>query len=266
MKISIYTYGIVVLFVYIWLTKTTQMNILIVDAANERIEALQKTLINLGQDLGEIHQANDLERGCEILASCSINTVFIEIGLSSKFDFRVLRKYKQANLHIVFLLQSSKQATDVLLENDMLYLTHPIDQHALLDVLLTIQARLLTEHFTQDASFIEKVNRIELKDKNGIRFIDIKQINHCTSDNNYTEIFLENGERFVSPKTLKEHSSLLEPHGFFRVHQSHLVDLKRIRRVINKNGLFVGLENGTVVELSRRRKEKLMKKLRGLHH
>lgn len=241
------------------------MNILIVDAACEKRAALQKMLINLGQNLDEIHQANSLEMGCELLTSCSIKTVFIDIGLSSELDFRIIRRCKESSLNIVFLLQSSEQATDVLFQNDLLFLTYPINQQDLSNVLLTIQARLLAKHFLQDAPISQKFNRIELKDKNGIRFIDIQQINHCTSDNNYTEIFLENGERFVSPKTLKEHSSLLEPHGFFRVHQSHLVDLKRVRSVINKNGLFVGLENGTVVELSRRRKEKLMKKLRGLN-
>jgi two-component system LytT family response regulator len=49
----------------------------------------------------------------------------------------------------------------------------------------------------------KNVYKNNLKDKDGIRFIEIDQIVHCQSDNNYTEIYLENSERIFSSKLLK---------------------------------------------------------------
>jgi two-component system LytT family response regulator len=241
------------------------MKILIVDGNVKRVEELRKKLLKNGQKRKNIYHALNLEKGWKQVEANKINAVFIDIELSEKFDFNLLRKYKLLNLNIIFLIDNSGLAKVPLIQHDLLFLTRPIDEELLTDILLSIQTSLMARHFIQGERENKKSNRIELKDKDGIRFVDIEKINHCSSDNNYTEIFLETGERLISTKTLKEHSSLLEPFGFFRVHQSHLVDLKRIRKIINRDGLFVGLENGTVVELSRRRKEQLLKKLRGLH-
>jgi two-component system LytT family response regulator len=108
----------------------------------------------------------------------------------------------------------------------------------------------------------KNVSKISVKDRDGIRFIEIDQIVHCQSDNNYTEIYLENSERIVSSKSLKIYENLLVDHGFFRVHQSHLVDLKRIKKVISTDGLFVELENDVLLSLSRRKKNDLLNKLK----
>jgi two-component system LytT family response regulator len=64
----------------------------------------------------------------------------------------------------------------------------------------------------------KNVYKNNLKDKDGIRFIEIDQIVHCQSDNNYTEIYLENSERIFSSKLLKVYENLLVEYGLFRMH------------------------------------------------
>jgi two-component system LytT family response regulator len=64
----------------------------------------------------------------------------------------------------------------------------------------------------------------------------------------------------VSAKTLKEYDEILEGHHFLRVHKSHLVNPQHITQY-DRSGLLT-LSDGSVVEVSRRKKEYVMEALR----
>lgn len=102
---------------------------------------------------------------------------------------------------------------------------------------------------------------LQLKEEDGIRFVNFQRICRLSSDNNYTEIYLESGERIISSKSLKSFEKTLGGFGFFRVHQSHLVPLHRIKKIVSKDGLYVCLDNDCLVKLARRRKVELLEKM-----
>jgi two-component system LytT family response regulator len=49
--------------------------------------------------------------------------------------------------------------------------------------------------------------------------------------------------------------------NFFRVHQSHLVNLNYVHQFIREDGGILVMEDGSKIEVSRRRKEALMEVL-----
>ena len=57
---------------------------------------------------------------------------------------------------------------------------------------------------------------------------------------------------------LKDFESLLRPYDFFRVHHSHLVNLKQIKRFIRGEGGQVVMLNGYVIDVARRKKEEFL--------
>ena len=60
-------------------------------------------------------------------------------------------------------------------------------------------------------------------------------------------------------RLLKDFEDLLLPYRFFHVHNSHLVNLRYIRKFVRGDGGQVYLENGDIVDVSRRRKEEFLK-------
>jgi two-component system LytT family response regulator len=54
---------------------------------------------------------------------------------------------------------------------------------------------------------------------------------------------------------------LLEDFDFVRVHQSHIINLKHIRRYVRGDGGQVIMMNGTEIEVSRRKKDDLLAKI-----
>jgi two-component system LytT family response regulator len=95
-------------------------------------------------------------------------------------------------------------------------------------------------------------------------FIKISEIIRCESDVNYTWFYLEGGEKILASKTLKEFEEMLDEYNFYRIHKSHLINLSHLKRYIKGEGGSVVMSNNNEVEVSRRNKEGLMKRLQQL--
>ena len=95
----------------------------------------------------------------------------------------------------------------------------------------------------------------------GLELLVISDIVRCQSNGNYTTIYLRNKTTILVAKTLKEFEIFLGEHGFFRVHNSHLINLATIKKYQKGKGGYVVLEDNTEIEVSSRRKEELLLKI-----
>lgn len=95
----------------------------------------------------------------------------------------------------------------------------------------------------------------------GIEFIKVSSIVRCESDVNYTTIVLNEKKKIVVAKTLKQFEELLSEFNFFRIHNSHLINLSYIKSYNKGKGGSVILEDGTELEVSTRRKEEFLNRI-----
>jgi len=101
--------------------------------------------------------------------------------------------------------------------------------------------------------------KIALNIRGGYEFIGLTEIIRCEASNNYTYFHLKNEQKILVSKTLLDFERILEPYSFFRVRQSHLVNLKMIKRFIRGDGGILMMSDGSTVEVSRRKKEEFMR-------
>ena len=89
----------------------------------------------------------------------------------------------------------------------------------------------------------------------------VESIVSCTADRNYTVIMLKNNQKIVASRTLKELEEMLEDYAFIRVHHSYLVNLNEVEKYVRGEGGYLLMSNGTNIDISRSRKDFLLKKL-----
>ena len=65
-------------------------------------------------------------------------------------------------------------------------------------------------------------------------------------------------------KTLKEFEEMLSDFDFYRVHNSHLINLAFIKSYNKGKGGFVTMTDNTDIEVSTRRKDDFLKRLSGM--
>jgi two-component system LytT family response regulator len=87
-----------------------------------------------------------------------------------------------------------------------------------------------------------------------IFFIKMVDIMFCKSDGRYTKFYLENGDVCMSSKNIGEYENkVLDNGNFFRVHNSFIINMKFVKRIIKADGNSCELENGLVIPISKRR-------------
>ncbi|MEP1854469.1 LytR/AlgR family response regulator transcription factor, partial [Nonlabens ulvanivorans] len=96
----------------------------------------------------------------------------------------------------------------------------------------------------------------------GFLFVKVGDIIRCESDNTYTTFFITDGRKIIVSKTLKQVEEMLDEYGFFRVHNSHLINLSYLVEYLKGEGGQVKLSDGSVVDVSRRKKEEFLKHIK----
>lgn len=74
--------------------------------------------------------------------------------------------------------------------------------------------------------------------------MDVVDIIRCESHINYTTIFLKESKKILVAKTLKEFGDMLSEYHFFRIHNSHLVNLSSVKSYHKGKGGSVILSDG----------------------
>lgn len=108
-----------------------------------------------------------------------------------------------------------------------------------------------------------------MKNNNNLRLLGLHSMNdyiltpeqgiiYCSSDGNYTDIFLSDGQKITVCKKIKELESVLSDNYFVRVHRSHLINLLHVTKFTKKDGWQLTLRNGETLSVSRSNRRKLM--------
>jgi len=95
----------------------------------------------------------------------------------------------------------------------------------------------------------------------GLLLIKTQDIIRCEADGNYVLIYQAGKEKMLITKTLGDIESMLNPKEFFRVHNSHIVNLSHIKKYVKGDGGYVIMSDNSTVDVSRRKKEEFLQML-----
>lgn len=116
------------------------------------------------------------------------------------------------------------------------------------------QVDLLLNHVKKDAL---RPAKIALPQHKEIRYVQVSQIVRCEADGSYTSFYLADDDTILVSKSLKEYAGLLQPHGFIRTHQSHLVNSVYVKSWLKEDGGIVLLTTHERIPVSKLNREKV---------
>jgi DNA-binding LytR/AlgR family response regulator len=91
-----------------------------------------------------------------------------------------------------------------------------------------------------------------------LKNINQETIGYLESSNNYTHFYLRDGKSIVSAYNIKFFEKLLNNADFIKISRSNLVNVSFIQKaLIEKNTCSIMLLNGNVMNVSRRKLNKL---------
>lgn len=194
--------------------------------------------------------------------------VFLDIEMPGMNGFQMLERLPHINFEIIFTTSYDQYAITAFKFSALDYLLKPVDREELEKAIQKISKKINPAISQQLEILLHKINqpaipvqKIALPTMQGLEFVPVESIIHCSSSNNYTEFFLADKKRLLVSRTLKETEDMLAEYSFLRVHHSHIVNLNAITRYVKGEGGYLIMEDGSNVDVSRSRKELLMQKL-----
>lgn len=194
--------------------------------------------------------------------------VFLDIELPQMNGFELLEQLPFVDFELIFTTSYDQYAIKAIRWSALDYLLKPIDREELQKAIqkavhsiqhpLPQQIEMLFQKLNQSSL---PVNKIAIPTLDGLHMVLIDSIICCESDSNYTRFILKNGKKLVASRSLKEVEEMLEDYPFARVHHSFLINLNEVEKYIKGDGGYVLMSNGSAVDVSRSRKEILLKKL-----
>ena len=197
------------------------------------------------------------------------DVVFLDIEMCNETGFDFLEKVKDEDVDVVFVTAHNQYALNAFKYAAVDYLLKPIDIEDLTTAVNKLNKRkelkkgkvhfdYLIENVQKQS---EKINKLALATMEGLTFIELSDVIRCESNDNYTTFHFVNKDKILVSKTIKFYDTLLTERNFFRVHQSHLINLDHIKKYIKGEGGYVLMSDESTVAVSRRKKESFMKRL-----
>jgi two-component system LytT family response regulator len=104
--------------------------------------------------------------------------------------------------------------------------------------------------------------RLCLPTQKGFTIVKLEEIIYCEAQRSYTIFRLVNNKSIIISKPLFDYDKLLADTIFLRVHKSFLINLMHIKEYMRGEGGTVVMSDGMEVEISRRKKEQFLVKVK----
>lgn len=193
--------------------------------------------------------------------------VFLDVEMPKMNGFDLLEKLDEINFQLIFTTSYDQYAIKAIRYSALDYLLKPIDRDELQKAIQRVVHHLRNPLPEQIEMLLNKlrpgtpVSKIAIPTLEGLHMIMVDSVISCTADSNYTILYLKNKQKVIASRTLKEIEEMLEEFSFARVHHSFLVNLNEVEKYIRGEGGYVLMSDGSTIDVSRSRKEYLLKKL-----
>jgi two-component system LytT family response regulator len=239
---------------------------IIIEDELQSSQLLELMLKSFSDTIEVIDVCNTPAKGIESIQKNGPDLVFLDIEMPRMNGFEMLKKIGAIDFSIIFTTAYNKYAINAIKLSALDYLLKPIDSTE-----LSIAIRKCIQNMEQKNMgykmdmLLKNLGRQNALDKTltltsteGVRFIRMKDIIRLEAHGRYTKFYLANKEDILASRTLGDFEETLSENEFFRIHETHMINLLYIDR-FHKGNNYVLLTDKTELPLARRRKEEFLK-------
>lgn len=239
----------------------------IVDDEPKAIQSLIWELSNFKKDIEVIASFTNPDDALIYLENNSPDCLFLDVQMPTIGGFQFLEQLKNIDFAVIITTAYDEYAIKALKHEAIDYLLKPIDSDDLKDCIekikkyndRNINSKKLERVLTNFNSQFDK-KRITINTDGKLLFLDVDDIIYIASDGNYSTLFLQDQKKIVITKKLKEVNAILPEHYFFRIHNSYIINLNKIKAFIKNEG-YVIMDSNDKIPVARQRKSDFLEKL-----
>jgi two-component system LytT family response regulator len=232
---------------------------LIIDDELSNIENLKSLVEQYCPGVTIAGYASEIDQARHLIASQQPDLLFLDIQMGDQTGFDLLKLLPNKEFEVIFVTAFDKYGVEAIKFSALDYLLKPVDIKELVFAVNKAEQKISIKHKNQQLDFLlnhlkhldQAPTKIALPQLQEIRYVSVSDIIRCEADNSYTTFHLQNMDKIVVSKSIKEYADILKPLGFLRTHQSHLVNPMFIKSWIKEDGGTLLLLDGNKISVSK---------------
>lgn len=243
------------------LSELTQLTALLVDDELHGRENLRMIIENYCPEIEILGIADSAVQAKKLVAIHQPDVVFLDISMPVLDGFDFLEEYDNRNFMVVFVSAHGEFGISAVKAGAADYLLKPVDIRELKQ---TVKRLLLGKSKNLKAEPAHETGQLFVPATHGFDLLVFDDLIRLEAEGCYTKIIVRDGKNKLISRTLKAFEESLPKELFFRVHKSHLINLKYIREYSNISGCYVTMTDGSRVEISRRKAPEFIQRIKSV--
>ena len=239
----------------------------IIDDESHCVDTLSMLLEEYCPDVQILEKCKSPETGIEAIKKTKPDVVFLDIQMPGMTGFQLLEQFSEIQFAVVFTTSFDEYAIKAIHFSALDYLLKPVAPKELIAAVHRVkehkklptseQFEMLQPNYQRNVKAFQKLAIPTLE---GFELVHIDRIVFLQADDNYTHVFLKDKKKVTASRTLKEVEEHLQDFAnFVRVHHSFMVNINEVTKYVRGEGGYLVMSDGTSVNVSRSRKEALLK-------
>jgi two-component system LytT family response regulator len=242
----------------------------IIEDEKKSAEVLAQLLQKNCPDVTIAGRAENVKEGTELIRTLKPELIFLDVMMPDGSGFDVLEKLSDLKFDVIFTTATDKFAVKAIKYSALDYLLKPIDADELIAAVKKVADSKTKFSTEQNLRFLlenirhgdDQYSKITLPTGTSYEVVLVKDIIRCEANDNYTNVYLTNGRKYLVSGTLKHYEDLLPEKDFIRVHHGYLINMNHMTRFLKEAGGYAVMSDGSKVEVSRRKKDDFLKHLK----
>lgn len=244
---------------------------ILVDDEPRGLSSLQKLLEFNCPEIKVVASCSNADEARQKIGQLKPQLVFLDIAMPEKTGFDLLGEMGSIDFEIIFVTAHNDFMLQAFRFSAVDYLLKPVEDNLLIEAVRRAARRI--EEKSTESNLETLVYNLQSKEGGqklkmcipsikGFQVVKLSEIIYCEASGNYTNFHFTERPLICASKPIHEYETLLEDCGFVRVHKTFLINMEHVKEYQRGEGGYVFMSNGAQVEVSRRKKDLLMTKMK----
>lgn len=247
------------------------MKAILVDDEPDGIRTLHKMLELHCPDVQVTATCSNATTAKQQILQIEPDVVFLDIQMPGKSGLDLLTEMADKEFEVIFVTAHNEYMLQALQYSAADYLLKPVDEDRLIEAVQRVKSRLETDQ-KEDyrKALLHNLSktgnpsemRLCLPTLKGFIVLKLDDIIYCEAERSYTVFHLEGNRTVTVSRPLLEYDEVLKDTSFLRIHKSFLINLNHVKEYHRGEGGTVIMTNNAEIEVSRRKKEQFLLKIK----
>ena len=221
-------------------------------------------------DISVIATASTRNEAIHLMNSSQADLVILDTYLKDGSGFDLLSHFQKPDFRIIFISEYPEYAIRAFDYNAIGYVVKPIREQKFITTVnramdaIKYEEKLQLRQLESDMKGLSQAEKLILRTNEEIHSVDMARIIRVEADGSYSTFFIDDGRKILVSKPMKEYEENLLANGFFRIHKSHIINIKKLKYFEKAEGGYMVMSDGERVPVSSRKRDSVIALLESL--